>query len=206
MNDARKNLLDADARRQTIVDVALLAFAETGFSSTPVTAIAKQAGISQSYVFKLFPTKEELFIAALERCYQNIQNTLESAAQSAHSDDPGVLLSSMGKSYAGLITPRSTLMLQVHAQSAAHTPAIRRAVQLGLQGLVDFIKNRTGASNAAVQSFMAFGQLCHVIAAAQISEVDGEWARTMAQNIPHMMPPSGSGEAPLEVSDESLRA
>ena len=49
------------------------AFAERGFLGTPTTEIAKAAGISQAYLFRLFPTKSDLVLAvdrALQRAHQ----------------------------------------------------------------------------------------------------------------------------------------
>ncbi len=186
MKQQRTNLSDADTRREAIVEAALVAFANAGFSATPVTAVAALAGISQAYVFKLYPTKEELFVAAVERCYQRIEETLEASARQAAGTTPEDLLSAMGEGYAGLIADRTILMVQVHAQSASDIPAIREAVRRGLARIVRFAKQRTGASDEAVQRFIAFGQLCHLITTTDIYDLGEDWARILARNIRHM--------------------
>src|ERR1043165_4743464 len=114
MRHTRTNLSDADTRREAIVEAALVAFANAGFQATPVTAVALRAGISQAYVFKLFPTKEELFIAAVERCFTRIEETLEKSAQTVPGGDADAILYAMGDGYASLIADRSILMIQVH--------------------------------------------------------------------------------------------
>lgn len=187
MKTPRTNLSDAETRRDAIVEAALVVFADAGFASTPVTAIAERAGISQAYVFKLFPTKEELFVAAVERCYQRIETVLGSAPL---GPTPEATLSTMGAAYAELIADRSVLMMQVHAQSASDVPAIRAAVRDGLRRVVRFAKARSGADDHAVQRFIAFGQLCHLITTTGIFDLAEDWAQVLALGIRHVEPPA----------------
>ncbi len=136
-------------------------------------------------MFKLFPTKEELFVAAIDRCYRLIEATLAESADAATSTGPDDILAAMAAGYAGLIADRSVLKLQVHAQSASDVPAIRAAVRRGLAAIVSFVKQRSGADDDAVQRFIAFGQLCHLITTTEIFELRADWARILAHNIRH---------------------
>lgn len=186
MKHTRTNLSDADTRREAIVEAALMAFADAGFAATPVTAVAVKAGISQAYVFKLYPTKEELFVAAVERCFTRIEEVLERSAQTVTSGDPDEILYAMGDGYAGLIADRKMLMIQVHAQSASDVPAIRDVLRAGLRRIVSYVKQRSGASDEAVQRFIAFGQLCHLITTADIYDLGEDWAKILARSIRHV--------------------
>lgn len=186
MRHTRTNLSDADTRREAIVEAALVAFADAGFAATPVTAVAVKAGISQAYVFKLYPTKEELFVAAVERCFTRIEEVLERSAQTVTSGDPDEILYAMGDGYAGLIADRKMLMIQVHAQSASDVPAIRDVLRAGLRRIVSYVKQRSGASDEAVQRFIAFGQLCHLITTADIYDLGEDWAKVLARSIRHV--------------------
>lgn len=59
---------DLEARRKAeILAAAAAAFAETGFAGTQVQAIADRLGVGNGTVFRYFPTKEALFLAAVER-------------------------------------------------------------------------------------------------------------------------------------------
>jgi AcrR family transcriptional regulator len=185
MKHTRTNLSDADTRREAIVEAALAAFAGAGFQATPVTAVAVRAGISQAYVFKLFPTKEELFVAAVERCFTQIEAVLEASVRTVAGAAPDDILYAMGDGYAGLIADRKMLMIQVHAQSASDVPAIREVLRAGLKRIVSYVKQRSGASDEAVQRFIAFGQLCHLITTADIYDLGEDWARLLARNIRH---------------------
>jgi AcrR family transcriptional regulator len=67
-----------EERRRTILDVAVVLFAEKGYSQTTVSAIAKKAGVSHGSVFQYFPTKEALFHASitgpLEYAHEHFQH------------------------------------------------------------------------------------------------------------------------------------
>jgi len=58
-------------------------FAHVGYLGTPVTAVAEHAQISAASVFNLLPTEEELFVAALPRCFAAVQVVLERGADAA---------------------------------------------------------------------------------------------------------------------------
>ena len=63
----------AAERREHLLEVALVEFASRGFVGGSTERIAKAAGISQPYVFRLFGSKLQLFLAVLERAYEKIR-------------------------------------------------------------------------------------------------------------------------------------
>ncbi|WP_237725013.1 TetR/AcrR family transcriptional regulator [Deinococcus alpinitundrae] len=178
-------LSTSEARRETVITSALTVFARAGYLGTPVSAVAEHAQISTAYVFKLFPRKEDLFVAALERCFALIRVALEDGAKTAPDQSPEVVLNAMGEAYAALIADRSLLMLQVHAQSASTVPDIAAALRDGLALIVTFVKARSQAPDAAVQQFVAYGQLCHLITVAGLDDNAADWARTLTNGIQH---------------------
>lgn len=178
-------LSDADTRRESILEAALKVFAARGYAATPVTEVAARAGISQAYVFKLFPTKEVLFVATVERCYLAIEAVLAEAADTAAETTPDALLWAMGDAYAQMIADRSIIMVQVHAQAATDVPAVREAVRAGVARIVRYAKRRSGADDAAVQRFIAYGQLCHLVTTLGIDPAEADWARLLMQGLRH---------------------
>ncbi len=54
-----------------------------GLYGTPVEAIAKRVGVSQPYLFQLFGTKKDLFIAAMRRGFQRTVAVFRQAAAEA---------------------------------------------------------------------------------------------------------------------------
>lgn len=73
MNDAparrgRKKDPELEARRKAqILDTAARVFAGYGFAGTQVQVVADRVGCGNGTVYRYFPTKEALFLAAVER-------------------------------------------------------------------------------------------------------------------------------------------
>lgn len=173
------------ARRDAVIDAAIDEFARTGYHGTPINNVATRAGISQAYVFKLFPGKINLFVAALDRCFDLVEQALSTGAARAAGGSPEEILHAMGGAYAELIADNSLLMLQVHAQSAADIPEIADALRGGFARVTRFAKARSGGEDAQVQRFIAYGQLCHLITTLDIEGGDGDWAALLTTGIRH---------------------
>lgn len=178
----------AEARKATVIASAIHVFAASGYLGTPITAVAEHAGISPAYVFKLFPGKKQLFVAALDRCFELIQEALAEGAEAASSVETEDVLNAMGGAYADLIADRDLLMLQVHALSAADVPEIREAMRRGTADLTRFAADRSGGGARQVQRFIATGQLCHLVTMLELDQVDQPWARTLDLGIRHAGP------------------
>src|SRR6478735_2527825 len=101
---ARKS---AEVRREEIIEIALRHFAVGGYNGTSTEAVAREAGISQPYLFRLFRTKRELFLACHREMHRRIRATFERAAADA---PPGEALKAMGDAYLGLLEDRHTLL------------------------------------------------------------------------------------------------
>jgi AcrR family transcriptional regulator len=184
---SRKAVLStSEARRQAVIQAAMIVFATNGYLGTPVTDVAKRAKISTAYVFKLFPSKQELFVSALERCFEVILAALAKGAEESADQAPEPLLLAMGGAYAALIADRKLLLLQIHAQSAAGVPEIARAFRRGLASIVNYVKARTNASDELVQRFMAYGQLCHLITTTGLDADKSRWAQILTAGFLHV--------------------
>src|SRR3954447_6262664 len=103
---ARKS---AEERREEITEIALRHFAEGGYAGTSTEAIAREAGISHPYLFRLFRTKKELFLACDDRACEKILAAFRRAAAAPHPDGP---LKAMGEAYVSeLLTDRHALLM-----------------------------------------------------------------------------------------------
>lgn len=178
-------LSSADQRRGDVIDAAIREFSRTGYHGTPLAAVAQRAGISTAYVFKLFPGKERLFVAALDECFARVENALADGAATSESGTPDEVLDAMGRAYADLIADRDLLMLQVHALSVAEVPEVGKALRDGLARVTSYAATRSRADGPSVQRFIAYGQLCHLIATTHLHDVDTPWSRTLTEGIRH---------------------
>ncbi|MBT0993524.1 TetR/AcrR family transcriptional regulator [Cellulomonas sp. DKR-3] len=179
------SLSTAELRKPVVAAAAVREFARGGYHGATIADVARAAQISPAYVIKLFPAKERLFVTALETCFDRVVEALASGADRAVDQSPDGILEAMGDAYAHLIADRTLLMLQVHAQSVADLPEIGAALRAGLQQVVEFAQNRSGASDEAVQRFIAYGQLCHLIVTAQVDDLPEAWAQLLTLGIRH---------------------
>ncbi|MFF4958854.1 TetR/AcrR family transcriptional regulator [Streptomyces sp. NPDC001222] len=187
MSSARpRRLSTAEERRETVLRTAIGAFAARGYWGTTTTEVAKAAGISQAYVYRLFPNKELLFTAVVEHCFVQVKAALERAAADAKGSSAEVVLKAMGDAYAKLISDNDLMLIQLHAQAAAVSEsAVREAVRQGYARLVEYVRGASGGTEAQVQEFFARGMLCHLIVAMGADEVDASWIRTLSTGIRH---------------------
>src|ERR1700733_5693327 len=88
--------LSAAERRNDVLDAALVEFAERGLEGTSTEAIARRAGISQPYLFRLFGTKKELFKATVSRCFRETLQLFQRAAEGKRGEDA---LRAIGNAY-----------------------------------------------------------------------------------------------------------
>src|SRR5438105_10938227 len=98
----------AQERRDEIVDAAFAEFAQKGLHGTSTDVIARRAGVSQPYLFRLFGTKKELFIAALNRCFRVTLETFMRAAEGKRGEEA---LLAMRRAYQDLLTDRNKLLM-----------------------------------------------------------------------------------------------
>jgi AcrR family transcriptional regulator len=177
---ATRQLSTAAERREALVEAAVAAFAEHGFHGTPTTEIAKAAGISQAYLFRLFPTKSELYVAAVDRCYRRLGEAMRAAAEDESA--PGeTVLERMGHAYAALLQDPTTLRatLQAFAAASGEDSAIRDAVRRGYGELVELIRRLSGAQGEELRTFVARGMLMTVLAGMDAPAIDTAWAREL---------------------------
>lgn len=154
------------------------AFADRGFHGTPTTEVAKAAGISQAYLFRLFPTKTELFVAVVGRCHERILAAFRAAAAEAHENGADIA-PAMGEAYARLLEDRDLLLVQLHAHAASSEPAIRAAVRQGFADLHAFVAPALAGSEETPRAFFARGMLMNVVAATGAVELDEPWTRDL---------------------------
>jgi AcrR family transcriptional regulator len=173
-----RTLSTADERRETILQAAGRVFAARGLHGTPTMEIAKAAGISQAYLFRLFPTKAELFIALVQRCNERIHRTFAEAAAAAKAAGEDVL-PAMGRAYIGLLADRELLLGQLHAFAACDDGPVRAEMRRSFARLVELVERESGADPEQVREFFAYGMLLNALAAIRADESDAHWAQVL---------------------------
>ena len=147
-------------------------FAVHGLAGTSTENVARRAGISQPYLFRLFPTKKALFLALVERCFQRVQDTFVAAAGELTGDEA---LTAMADSYTRLLDDRTLLLLQMQIYAACSDLEIRDATRAAYKSLWEMIERITGLPFQTVVDFFAVGMLMSVAAAMDLPSVDERW-------------------------------
>ncbi len=75
-----------DRRRAQILRQAIKVFARNGYRNTDVQVIADTLNIAKGTVYRYFPTKERLFLAAVEQCVRQLDASIKAAV--ARESDP----------------------------------------------------------------------------------------------------------------------
>ena len=160
--------ITSEERRDQLIDAAVSEFAATGFHATSTTAIAKRAGISQPYIYALFPNKHELFLAANAEVVERIRGAFAEAARGLESTEDR--LDAMGEAYIALLENREEIMFQHQANAAAGDPALGEPIRREFMRLFDDVGRLSGAGEDEVWMFMAKGMMLNVIAALDLPE------------------------------------
>jgi len=170
--------MKAGERRETVLAAAVAEFAARGLAGTSTEDVARAAGISQPYLFRLFPTKKALFLALVDRCFQQVAAAFEAAAADRVGDDA---LEAMADAYHQLLQDRTLLLLQLQAYAACDDPEIRDATRTGFKHLWALVERLTGLPYERVVMFFAMGMLMNVAAAMDLPAVDERWTRWCSQ-------------------------
>ena len=150
--------------------------AERGFTGTPTAEVAKRAGISHAYLFRLYPTKSDLAVAVVERCHQRIYDAFAAAAAGTQGSGEDKL-EAMGHAYHELLDDRELLLVQMHSQAAAvEDPVLREHARAGFERIVGLVERESGADPATVKGFMATGMLMNVLVALDAQDLVARWS------------------------------
>ena len=143
----------AGERREEILSAAIGEFARYGLYGTSVDAIAERVGISQPYIFRLYGTKKDLFLAAALRVCERIQTAFSDAVRT----NPPRPLEAMGGAYVQLLSSRAELLVLLQAFAASEDPEVRKVVGARYEKLWEYVAKASGATRVQVRDFFAAG-------------------------------------------------
>ncbi len=164
----RTRRLSARERRADLLDAAVIEFAESGYHGTRTADIAARAGVSQPYVYALFPDKRALFLACHDYTTERIKEALEKATTDL--SDGADVEQALDRAYRGLSDehPHQVLFqVQAHAAAAAD-PEIREPVRRRFIELVQLSERLNGAPRDLVLRHVARSMLGNVALALDL--------------------------------------
>ena len=169
--------LTAAERKDDVLDAALIEFAERGLEGTSTEDIARRAGISQPYLFRLFGTKKELYKASVTRCFRETLELFQRAAEGKRGEEA---LHAIGQAYVEqLETNRTWLRAQMQAYAASDDPEIRAVVRAGYGDLIAYVRRVGEADWPTVWTFFSTGMLLNVLASMQVNDAPEPWMQDL---------------------------
>jgi AcrR family transcriptional regulator len=155
--------LTAQERHEQLVSAAVTAFSLGGYAGTTTDQVARLAGVSQPYVIRIFRTKQELFIAAVNRAAERIEAKFREAAATEPT------LAALGEAYDDLLAERELIVLLLHGFAAAGAdPVIGDPVRACFGRLYETVRELTGVSSAEAREFFAVGMLLACLGAMRV--------------------------------------
>jgi len=173
---APRRRVPAAERRDALIEAAVHHFAHGGLQGTKVSAIAADVGVAQPYVFSLFPTKRELFLAAVDRCFAKVSALFRQAAADFDANGPEEpdedKLNAIGHAYMNAIADNpDQLLLQLQGYAACgDDPGIQAAVRRNYAHLVQLARELTDVDDERLDGFFQMGMWCNVAAALGIED------------------------------------
>lgn len=167
-------------RRAQVLGIAAREFAAQGLSGASTDAIARDAGITQAYVFRMFGTKKALFLELVRAAFDRLSAGMRDAAEGRTGTDA---LAAMGAQYYDLLTDRTSLLLQLQGFAACGDDEVRAVVRGCFARMWDTAAGATELDPVTVKSFLAFGMLLNAGAALDVEHVDEKWAEGVRTRI-----------------------
>jgi AcrR family transcriptional regulator len=190
--EPRKRVPAAE-RRDALIEAAVHHFAHGGLQGTKVAAIAADVGVAQPYVFSLFPTKRDLFLAADKRCFEKVSALFERAGEEFDKVGPQEpdedKLNALGRAYMDAIEENpDLLLLQLQAYAACgDDPEIQTAVRRQYAMLVEVSRRISGVDDEErLDGFFQTGMWCNVAAALGVKDftVGSGWVQESLADDP----------------------
>jgi AcrR family transcriptional regulator len=172
--------MSGQQRREQLLELAAEEFAQAGLHGASTELLARRAGITQTYIFRLFGSKKALFVAVVERAFTRLVDGMAAAAGEAAGRDA---IAAMGRFYDQALADRTGLLVQLQAFAACGDPEIRDVVRSLMGRMWAVAAERAAMPPVGVKTFLAFGMLLNTSAALQLDDVDDEWAEGIRTRI-----------------------
>jgi AcrR family transcriptional regulator len=159
-------------RREQILAIAEDEFAMAGLAGASTETIARRAGITQAYVFRLFGTKKLLFLACVDAAFERMTLAMLAAAGGARGIEA---LTAMGQEYYEMLADRTA--------AAAGDGEVRDAVRASFGRLWQAVADSADLDGVTVKAFLAFGMLLNTSAALDLPALDTPWSHQAQTRI-----------------------
>jgi AcrR family transcriptional regulator len=158
--------MSAEDRRELVLDAAMRAFGAMGYAGTTTDAVAREAGVSQPYVVRIFGTKLDLFLEVFDRSTRQIMAGFQDVIDAGPFDPvDDADWERLGLRYAELVLgDRAMLQVMMHGFAAGGEPTIGAKARARMGEIFDVVRS-TGCTDERARDFVAQGMLLNVMLA-----------------------------------------
>lgn len=162
-------------RREQVLGAAMRVFARTGYFGSSTAEIAREAGISQGYVLHLFETKEQLYLAALERTGEVILAQMRGIGLEEFD------LGGFTERYGRTVLEETVLLVLMQSFATSSVPAVGSYVRELLAEMYSVLLERTGATPEEARDYMARALFLNAVLAMGYREhiADHPWVEPL---------------------------
>lgn len=174
--------MSAEERRESVIRAAMTEFGRGGYAGTSTESIAKRVGVSQPYLFRLFPNKRAIFLAAALRCLEETTQTLADAADAAPADDLDAAQEAMAVAYQKLLGDKDRLLMQmqtyvaVASAEASGDHEFGEPIREAWAGIYDMSLLRLGGDHQLTANHLAFGMLINTLVSLGFPQDHRVWS------------------------------
>lgn len=171
--------MTAEERRESVIRAAQIEFARGGFRGTSTEAIARRVGVSQPYLFRLFPNKQVIFAEACRRCVEEIWEAFDRASEGLSGEDAH---RAMGVRYMELVQDRDRLLMMMQMQVSVAATEVDGPSEAGEAAraawfeLWERVRLRLGGDHRVVTEFFGYGMLINSLVALGYPMEHRVWA------------------------------
>ena len=153
-------------------------FARKGLHGASTEDIARAAGISQPYLFRLFGTKKELYLATAKRTVDDLYQVFAEAA----AGRPAPKRSRRWvRPTRRVLADQDRLMLMLKCWASCDDPEICEGVRSAWRDLVDLAERASGESPEAVSTFFSKGALLTILQAMGAFTRPEPWSNRLVE-------------------------
>lgn len=156
--------MPAEQRRALVLRAAATAFARDGYAGTTTDVVAREAGVSQPYVVRMFGTKLELFLAVFAAATDGIEQAFTTVVDDGFDPQQESDWARLGQAYSDLLADRDRLLVLMHGFVASGVPEIGEQARRSMAAIYEVIRG-AGATAEQARDFVARGMLLNVMIA-----------------------------------------
>lgn len=171
MNADASERMSAGDRREQIIIAAAAVFGERGYAGGTTDAIARQAGISQAYVVRMFGSKENLFVEVGNYASTRVIAAFRGAIAGFPPDAPVEARTALlGEAYGRLMEDRGLLLSLLQLFSQGHDPVLGAQARRCYLDVYRVARDEAGLGPQAATAFFSTGMLVTVLTAMRMQD------------------------------------